>query len=380
MGAPVPASDLPSGLVPASDMPEDAGAPKTAPSHVPASPRGILRSALHSARYALPVVGPAEAMRDASDAADKLAYRAGEGATDVATGLGASPQTAAKFGVGANMAVGAIPAFVGGEAGKLASPQVANLGRRLMSSALKPDKFARESGDAGRAIQTLLDKGFNVTEGGVQKMTAMIDELDAQLTQAIANSPAKVSTISIVKPVKDALDRFRYGLDHATDAKAIKAEMLKFFDHPEVQQAFQIPVQTAQAIKRGIYRELGDKAYGIGLKSDAQREGKKAVALGLREGIERAEPSAAGINKEMGDLVNARDITQNRVLVAGNKNPVGLGWLNPREMIPWMLDRSELAKSLAARGLYSGREAIPASAGRALGATEGAYEETRPRK
>ncbi len=48
----------------------------------------------------------------------------------------------------------------------------------LMQSALKPTYADLKSGDAAKAIQTMLDEGVNVTPGGVQQLRAQIGKLN----------------------------------------------------------------------------------------------------------------------------------------------------------------------------------------------------------
>jgi len=84
----------------------------------------------------------------------------------------------------------------------------------------------------------------------------------------------------------------------------------------------------------------------------------------LKEEIAAAEPSVVPLNARQSDLINAIKIAQNRVLMDSNKNPLGLGALNPFTLPIWMWDRSPVAKSLTARALYSGSEQIPATAAR----------------
>lgn len=123
-------------------------------------------------------------------------------------------------------------------------------------------------------------------------------------------------------------------------------------DHPLLRGKKEMTIQTAQAMKRQNYKELGDAAYSVGLKPSSERDALKGVTRGLKEAVERLAPEAGAINREMGPLVNARDLVQERVLVAGNKNPLGLSVLNPKTALLALADRSELAKSLLARMLH----------------------------
>lgn len=391
MGQAVPKDDLPGNLVPASDLPDSGPAPKENPVNV--TEPGPVETALKVAPYAAqPMMLPGRLALEGVSRAGKMlergAYKAGGAITDVFSrsqdefGNKLPPEAAAALGLATNVALQTVPTVIGSAAGTATAPTMQRWAERLMRSSLKPDKFSRESGEAARAVETLLDKGYNVTHGGVEKMTAAIDKLDDALDKAIAGSKANVSTISAIKPIKDAIAKFKDGLDHAENEEAIRKEVLKFFDHPEVQGAFQIPVQLAQRIKRAIYTELGDKAYGLGIKPAAQREGKKAIARGLKEGIERAVPESGKINKEMGDLVNARDLVKQRVEVAQNRDPLGFGsfwFLNPKELAVWLANRNEFTKSALARALHSGRSTIPTAAGSAVGGAAG-YEAGRPER
>jgi hypothetical protein len=184
-----------------------------------------------------------------------------------------------------------------------------------------------------------------------------------------------VNVISAVRPIKDAIAKFKDGLDQASNKAAIWGEVRKFFTHPEVQGMLDIPAELAQRIKRAIYTEVGDKGYGFGVKPMAEREGKKAIGRGLNEGISRVSPEAAAINAEMSPLINARDLAQDRVLTAMNKQALGIGILNPKTLLLHMADRSELAKSLLARFLYSGVAPNATAVGAGTGAGIGALLE-----
>jgi hypothetical protein len=333
---------------------------------------------LKKAAMMAPPVAAARLVGSGMEAIEHAGYSAGGWATDKGSAAGLPPQAAAALGVGTNLATQLPVMLAGGPVGGTAKPLAQSAGRRVMQMALKPDKAARKSGDAAQAIETLLEKGINVSKGGAEKLTAEIDKLDDALTLAIKNSKSEVSTVSLIKPIKEAIAKFKDGLDHATNTESVKGELLKFFDHPEVQGAFQIPAELAQRIKRGIYREVGDVGYGTGVKPLAEREGKKAVARGLNEGLGRVSPEAAEINAKMGPSINARDLVQDRALAAGNNQLMGLGWLaHPSMWGPWLAERSPLAGSALARLLYSG--GLPESAGRLGAAVPAARMGTAPK-
>lgn len=272
---------------------------------------------------------------------------------------GASPGVANVAGFTGDMAANLIPIPLGGGGAKaVAAPLSEYAAKNLMWKALKPPRAAQLSGDAEAAVETLLSaKGARVSEGGVENMTKTIDSLDNELTGVLKNSTDKVSTEAAVAPIKDAIKKFRYGLDQADDKAAILKEVEKFFSHSEVRGALDIPVETAQLLKRGISRELGDKAFALGNKTAAEQEGKLAIRGGLADEIVRAAPEARDINRSMSELINARNLANERALMAHNLHISGLGWLNPKMMIPWMIERNPFAMSILARSINRGTPA-----------------------
>ncbi len=268
------------------------------------------------------------------------------------------------IGAGVNAAIQAAPAMLplalrGGAAAVGRGLQGETVGaQRWMQSALKPNAEARRTGKSGEAAQTLLDEGVNVSPGGRDALTARIDPLDQQITDIIQNSTATIpkdaAATRMIGTLNDALQQ---GSGYATDVPAVTRAYQSFLDHP-LMPSNDVPIQTAQTIKRGIYRSLGDRAYGELGSADVNAQ--KAQARGLAEEIAQAEPAAASINAEMGPLINARNMVADRVSRSGNTNPVGLGILNPKTLPLWLIERSDLGKSLIARLLNSAGNAMPA--------------------
>lgn len=344
MGAPVPADDLPANAVPASDLPP---------------PKDFLRDA---APYYLGPFGAPRAVRDAAHALDAAAYKAGGAVTDF-TGSPAA-------GTAANVAVQAVPSIAMGPASKLASPSLQAGARNLMQSAMKPTLEALRTGKAARAIDTMLDEGINVTKGGVEKLRTQIGELNQQIADAIASSPATVDKAKVASELQGTLNKFLNQVNPKADVATIEKAWTEFLSHPLLTGARDIPVQLAQKLKQGTYKALGDKPYGQ--LNGAEIEAQKTLARGLKEGVAEAVPEVARLNARESDLINALNVAQRRVLMDGNKNPAGLGILHPETLALWLADRSPLAKSLLARMMYSGSEQIPATAGRVAGAGVGA--------
>lgn len=312
-----------------------------------------------------PLAGMGNAFADRSGELQKdVAYDAGGVATDIATKVGASPETAAKVGFATNVGVQAAPSLLAGEvAKKVFGPSMREGGRTLMQSAVKPTLEQLRTGKAARAINTMLEEGYSPTSGGVDAMKSKIADLNDEIAQAIASSPATVDKGKVAAYLNDTLQKFEKQVNPTADVNAIQNAWTEFLSHPMLSGKQDIPVQLAQQMKQGTYKALGDKSFGE-LKG-ATTEAQKTLARGLKEEISKAVPQVAGMNKRESDLINAAKVAERRVLMDANKNPLGLGWLAQPWMIPfWMWDRSPGAKGLTARALYSGSEQIPATLAR----------------
>lgn len=281
--------------------------------------------------------------------ATKIGYKMGEGATDIASRFLPAP-VAAGVGYLTNVATQAIPAFFGGAVGQAAKQPVANLATSLMQSAVKPTLAAQESGDAARAIKTLLQEGHNPTMGGVNAMGAKIGQLDSQVKSILANSQADVNKFDVSSRLSDLMRRYRGQVNPEGDTAAVARSWDEFLRNTKTN----IPVAEANQLKSGTYKALGDKAYGE--LQGASIEAQKQLARGLKEEIAAVEPSVSPLLSREGDLINARDIALRRALMSGNRNPFSLAPLanGPAGFIGFMADKSDLVKSLLARGLYSG--------------------------
>jgi hypothetical protein len=297
---------------------------------------------------------------------DKAAYEGGGKVTDVATRLGASPETAAGLGVGTNVAIQAVPMAFGGELGKVASPAFRAGAEKLMQSALKPGYEELKSGAAKKAVETMLDEGISVTQGGVDKLRGMIDKINDAITAKLQNNPQTIEAYKVIRGRVDELkDRVMKQVTPNADKEVVEKAVNEFLNHPLINQTGEIPVELAQQMKQGTYRALGGKSFGE-LKG-ADTETQKTLARGLKEEISDAVPGIGALNAQESQLLNALEQVQKRALMEGNKNAGGLAWLakNPAAWAAFMADKSSAFKSAAARLVNVGQEQIPATAARA---------------
>jgi hypothetical protein len=223
--------------------------------------------------------------------------------------------------------------------------------RKLMWSALKPTLAVQKSGNADKAVETLLRYGINPTAGGVEKMRSMIGDLNNQISDKIANSGATVSRNDVLNALSDVRGKFGNQVAPTSDLNAIDNVAQDFASHPNI-QTNHIPVQLAQSLKQGTYKTLSGKFGEVG---SASTEAQKALARALKEGIANSVPEVGALNATESELINAANVSERRALMDMNKNPLGLSTLahNPATMAMSIADKSALIKALLARSSNS---------------------------
>jgi hypothetical protein len=287
--------------------------------------------------------------REGSKSADEASYKAGGAVTDFASKMGASPAVSGGAGLATNVALQSIPALASGAAGaRVLSVPLAKVGRvgaeELMGSALKPSTPQWLSGEGKAAVDTMLEKGLNVSKGGILKLHEELEGLQKQVSTALENSNAKVPKADVVKTIQEAAKYFKGGTSETQDLKVIKAVINEFEKAPSVKGMQQIPVQVAQRMKQLEYRKL-DKAYGT--LGDAEETARKGTARGLKEGIEKAHPEIKGWNAEEQKIFKTLPVVERRAMMEINRNPGGLALLthDPAVAAVFMGDKSSLFKS-----------------------------------
>lgn len=269
-----------------------------------------------------------------------------------------------------DFAAGVAPGVIGGAvagANKIGG-SLQDIGRGLMASALKPTLKAWQSGDAALAIETMLQKGVNATAGGAAKMRGEIDALNAQITRMIANSPATVDKGAVLSRLNGLVEKFKKQVNPQSDINAIEKAWLEFRDHPLLRSIEKIPVQLAQEMKQGTYKQLAKKYGQLG---SGEVEAQKGLARGLKEEISNVVPDVAKLNAEESRLIRTLGVAERRAMMDQNKNPAGLALLthNPASFAAFMADKSALFKSLLARTIYGGARPIGGAVGAGAGMT-----------
>ncbi len=277
---------------------------------------------------------------------------------------GATAGLADPENAGAGALIGSLlpgAAKLAGSAGNAISEASDWAAKKLMQSALKPTIAQLRTGDAQKAIDTLLQYGINPTKGGVDKMRGMVDDLNTQIAGDISNSGATIDKSKVMTALDSVKTKFGNQVSPTGDLAAIQKVADDFTAHPNF-PGMTLPVQDAQALKQGTYRVLGGKYGQLG---SAETEAQKGLARGLKDEIATAVPSVGPLNAQESELINALKVSERRALMDLNKNPLGLAALthNPMAFAAFMADKSALFKSIVARGINTGGGAMAGTGG-----------------
>lgn len=244
-----------------------------------------------------------------------------------------------------------------------------------MKSAIKPPIGMRRSGEAGEAIETMLQKGIAPTSSGLEAAKGAVDDLEIAIQTKLENSEGMASKAKVGEAIKSAFDSVKHNLSRVQNEKDIDEALATFFKHPEIKRyREQFPVAVANRMKQAFTKELGDKAYQPGYIPSAFDKGQKSLAAGLREEVLRAEPAVKANLEEQSKMLQVVDLLKQRVGAAENQNIYGLGGaMSPsitRLMIYWA-DRYPWFKGWLARALYTGAYPMTAGAGAVAGVIAG---------
>lgn len=177
--------------------------------------------------------------------------------------------------------------------------------RRLYQGALKPSTTLKPA-ERDALIQTGLDERIPVTRGGYSKASGIVRDLDDQVTDVLEKAKGEGKTIDPGFVMDYALDTINNKLrSQVSPTKDLDTGMKQILDFEDNWGKHPLTPLQAQEIKQGTYRSLGNKAYkhmpGSELKS-AEVEAQKALASGLREGIEEAAPQVKPLNQRSGRI------------------------------------------------------------------------------
>lgn len=251
----------------------------------------------------------------------------------VAEGLGmnvkGAEQAASQGDVGGVAGYAAVPAAAAASplikegvttaAQKVLGPAARDTAARMYQSTLKPS-LAKNAPDPARLVQTGLQNEIPVSKAGLDKLSGLLSDVNDKIAATISSDPAKtVSKSAVASRLGDVTKKFATQVNPEADLQAISASQQEFMRN----QAAQIPVQDAQALKRGTYQQLKGKAYGE-LKS-ATIESQKALARGLKEELVNQFPELKDLNAQDSKLINLDGALEHAVSRIDNHQLMGFG-------------------------------------------------------
>lgn len=260
---------------------------------------------IHRLASVVPMVGPiaaditerfagtGELPRDPSGAVTELALNVA--APKVTEGLG-------KLGISSiNKAVGKV------------APAVAE---RLYQNSLKPSP-ANTPTENLRMVRTGLEAGAPISEAGATKITKLIGDLNDRIEDEIASNPnAPINKFKVASRLNAPAGRFAQQVAPTADLGHVSNVGSEFLES----QPGTITAENAQALKKGTYKNIGDRAYGE--SATARVEAEKALARGLKEELEQHFPEIKDLNAEEARYIDLKGSLERAVNRATNRQTI----------------------------------------------------------
>ncbi len=197
---------------------------------------------------------------------------------------------------------------------------------KIYASAAKFPKTVTERA-AGRGIdlvQTGLDERVFLSQGGVERVAAKIDDMERILGTHLDDAEAagaRISTAGMQSYVDEAKELFKYDVDVKAGQQAI-SELDDLVKNFKLEHGAYIPIAEAQKIKVKTGQQLAkyyDRLTSVGI------EGRKQATRFLKEKIVEAAPKVGDVNIRLSKLYEfdkALDASTRRIK---NLNLLGLG-------------------------------------------------------
>jgi hypothetical protein len=274
---------------------------------------------------AAPLTGGASIPASIAAAGLGAAGGAGIGSiVNAARGGDDGPSTAA--GVGKTMATEGALGALGEGVGKGASKLLSIGGKTLYKSILRPSiPLQREFGDVA---EVGLREGARVSDAGAAKVSGRLKSNSAKIQQLIADAEASGASPIAPKEVAGEFgDVMRQGARQAQlgrpDPRPDVVSRIKSFSG---KNANGIPLGRAQELKSEA-QDLASRAYRAadrgGPMTDLSAEADKAMARGLRGGIEKRVPAVKDVNADSQQLIGLSRALED----ASFRNVPGVGFI-----------------------------------------------------
>lgn len=194
----------------------------------------------------------------------------------------------------------------------------------LYRSALAPTKAQAPTAKVGRALaRTGLDERIPVSQSGLEKIEGLIHDINTQVDDAIQKGSAQGATVSR-DPIgweahRRVSDRFQKQVLPQSDLSTIDSTILEFLGESPAD----LSLAEAQAVKKGTYRQLRDRAYQGDVKT-ARVETEKALASAIREEIARQFPEVDALNAREKKLLALDPALEHAVHNLANRRAFGI--------------------------------------------------------
>lgn len=295
----------------------------------------------------------------------KLAYDVGGKVTDVTGSPG--------LGYAANVGLQAIPSLLMSPKIQQAPAQPSlggGVGKWLMQSATKPPQAVRQAGDKmQRGLTTMLEEGLYPTQAGYDKAGRLAGALEKRITPVVNASNEMIDIAETLQGLRPVARAAATQVNPRAGMNAVRSVAEEFVDSPLVGGQTNIPVSVAHAIKKGTYKALGERPFNMAPAAGEQfgTAAEKAIAATLRNQIGQKLPQISDPLQRQAALMNARSVMKNRVGLAGNRDPMGLGALrmdDQTSMGAFLMNRWDALKAFLAEATYKvgqPRAVVPAT-------------------
>lgn len=227
------------------------------------------------------------------------------------------------LGIGTNLVVGAKAPELMSDAMNLPGKVAAKVAKpeRLYQSALKPSTRL-PSAQRQAIVQTGLKEGVPVSASGIEEIQGRTADLNHRIKDTISDAAAKGDTIdpqAVAQRVDQVRPTFAKQVNPDADLAALEKTKREFLNGPG---AGPIPVDMAQDVKQGTYKQIR-KNYGK--LSNADVEGQKALARGIKEELQTKYPELQSLNARDGSLMQLEDAISKAVARIDNHQMFGIG-------------------------------------------------------
>jgi hypothetical protein len=223
------------------------------------------------------------------------------------------------------------PVQLAAKAAKMVIP--AGAATRLYESALKPSLGKQNLPRIASELQTGLKENIPISQGGIDKIGDLVDDLQSKISDTISANNSAGKTINpqaVAGRLADTEKTFAAQVNPNADLRAIARSKREFLNKYAIKDKAgnitgykDIPVEDAQALKTGTYKQLKSKSYGE-LKG-AEIEAQKALARGIKEELVTAIPELAELNARESKLLQLQPILEKAVARIRNHQLFGIG-------------------------------------------------------